>query len=77
MSYDDWKLMTPEEDWALRHPRRRRTQRDLEDGTPYDGPDDPPEDDDPDDADATPLLDDPEDPGEHLEPHKPDLGGES
>lgn len=36
----------------------------------------PPDDDEPADEDATPVMDDPEDPGEHLEPHKPDLGGE-
>lgn len=70
MNYDDWKTRTPEEDRAVFR-RLHHIRRDPEDGPP------PDEDDEPDDPDATEILTDPEDPGEHLEPHKPDLGGES
>ena len=34
MTYDDWKLMTPEEDADLRRPRRRRRLRSEEDYLP-------------------------------------------
>lgn len=77
MNRDDWLTQTPEE------ARLRRLGRPCYDnhGRSIVNQDDPPEPDDDDDSDTpaepTPLLNEPEDPGEHLVPHKPDLGGES
>lgn len=78
MNRDDWLTQTPEEArlrWLGRpcydnHGRSIVNQND----TP-----DPDEDDDDSDtpAEPTPLLNDPEDPGEHLEPHIDPPGGES
>jgi hypothetical protein len=77
MNRDDWLTQTPEE------ARLRRLGRRCYDnhGRSIVNQDDPPEDEDDDDAtdtdpEKTPIVNDPEDPGEHLEPHQPELGGE-